>query len=191
MDESTVDAMGPVHHIVLFWAVDGGPLISPLQGAAEVIYNGESFVLFEAQPLDAVREATIDVVRAGLAVLHSAPPDERREFSLPEAVEILTRDSTWTGDHYYELAPTAAGEEAFRSLDERHGDEYRRATAEARRRSEEFLRRHPEHPARQTEYFDALRRWADTGEGPRPEPPRYEGEPPPCDGDLSREGRSG
>jgi hypothetical protein len=184
-----VDAMGPVHHIVLYCAVDGGPLIDPLHGAAQVIYNGESFVLFAAQPLDAVREATIDVVRAGFAVLHSAPPDERREFTLPEAVEILARDSTWTVDHYYELASTAAGERAFQTLHERHGDEYRRATAEASRRSEEFLQRHPEHPAKQAEYFEALRRWVDTGEGPKPEP-RYAGEPRPYGGDVPRHVRS-
>ncbi len=178
--------MGSVHHIVLWWAVDGGPLISPLQGAEEVVYTGESFVLFEPQPLEAVRPATIDVVQAGFAVLHRSPPSKRREFTHAEAVELLAEDSTWTGDHYYELAPTAAGEQAFRLLHERHGDAYRRATAEARRRSEEFLLRHPDHPVRQTEYFEALRRWTDTGEGPMPKPPQYEGEPPPYYGDVPR-----
>ena len=78
------------------------------------------------------------------------------------------------------------GEQAFDTLHERHGDAYRRATAEARRRSEEFLQRHPDHPARQTAYFEALRRWTDTGDGPMPKPPQYEGEPPPYEGAAPR-----
>jgi len=67
--------MGPVHHVVLYWAVDGGPLVSPLHGLSEAATPaGEYFVLFEPQPLDAVQEATIDLVRAGLVVIHSAGP---------------------------------------------------------------------------------------------------------------------
>lgn len=143
-------------------------------------------MLFEPQPLEAVREATIDLVRAGFVVLHRQRPSKVREFASDEVLELLAEESTWTWDDYYELAPTATGERAFHTLHERHGDAYRRATAEARRRSEEFLQRHPGHPQRQAEWLEALDRWTQTGEGPMPKPPRYEGEPPPYDGDAPR-----
>ena len=182
-----VDEMGPVHHVVLYWAVDGGPLSGPLQGLSRASTPaGEYFVLFEPQPLDAVREATVDLVRAGFVVLHSSAPDEERELPADEAVELLARESTWTGKHYYELSATEAGGEVFRMLHERHGDAYRQAHAEAHRRWEEFLQRHPDHVQRGAEWLEALGRWSETGEGEMPKPPRYEGEPPPYEGDVPR-----
>src|SRR5215212_7888035 len=79
----TVDEMGPVHHVVLYCAVDGEPLVSPLHGLSEAATPaGEYFVLFEPQPLDAVQEATIDLVRAGLVVIHSAAPMKSRSTRL-------------------------------------------------------------------------------------------------------------
>jgi hypothetical protein len=184
---ATIDEMGPVHHVVLYWAVDGGPLISPLQGLSEAATPaGEYFVLFEPQPLDAVQQAAIDLVRSGLIVLHSAAPDEERQFTAEQAVELLTKESTWTGKHYYELSATEAGEEAFRVLHERHGASYRKAHSEAQRRWKEFLERHPDDVERRAEWLEALSRWVETGEGEEPKPPRYEGEPPPYEGDAPR-----
>jgi len=181
----SVEEMGPVHHIVLYWAVDGGPLISPLHGLSQsATPAGEMFRLFEPQPLDAVREATIDLVRAGLVVLHRSAPDEEREFRADEALQLLAEDSTWTGKHYYVLSPTKAGEDAFRTLHDRHGDAYRKAEAEAQRRGEEFDRRHPGDLERREEWVEALMQWTESGEGAMPEPPSYPDEPPPYEGDA-------
>ena len=182
-----LDEMGPVHHVVLYWAVDGGPLISPLQGLQEAATPaGEFFLLFEPQPLDAVREATIDLVRAGMVVLRRERPSKVRTFTAEEATELLAEESTWTGKQYYELSATEAGEEAYAALHERHGGDYDKAHAEADRRYQEFLERHPDDQQRRNEWLEALGRWMDTGEGEQPQPPRYEGEPPPYEGDVPR-----
>src|SRR5689334_237613 len=113
--------MGPVHHGVLYWAVDWGPLGSGVFGPSTGLASGESFVLFEPQPLGAVQEATIDLVRAGMVVLRSARPSKVREFTADEAVELLAEESTWTGKEYYELSVTETGKDAFATLHERHG----------------------------------------------------------------------
>jgi hypothetical protein len=185
----TADEMGPVHYIVMYWAVDGGPLISPLQGLDEGIESGEYFVIFDPQPLEAVRQATIDIVEAGYGELRSAAPDEDKTFPASEALHLLRDPSTWTGDHYYELAATEAGVAAFRSLHERHGDYVRKAERVARQRSAEFRQRHPDFESKQSKYFDDVSRWSKTGEGERPEFPRYLGEPPAYDDDVRRSDR--
>jgi len=179
--------MGPVHHVVLYCAVDGGPLVSPLHGLSEAATPaGEYFVLFEPQPLDVVQEATIDLVRAGLVVIHSEAPDEEQEYTPDEAVDLLTKESTWKGNHYYELSATEAGAEVFSVLDERHGGSYRKAHAEARRALGGVLQRHPDDVERRAEWLEALSRWDNTGEGEEPKPPQYAGKPPPYEGDAPR-----
>jgi hypothetical protein len=168
------------------WAVDGGPLISPLQGLSEVATpGGEFFVLFEPQPLDAVRDATIDLVRAGMVVLHRESPSKVREFTADEAVMLLAEESTWTGDEYYELSATEAGRDAYVALHARHGGAFDKAHAESERRYEEFLERHPSDEQRRAEWLETLGRWVETGRG-APTPPRYEDEPPPYEGDVPR-----
>jgi len=113
-------------------------------------------------------------------------PDEEQEYTPDEAVDLLTKESTWKGNHYYELSATEAGAEVFSVLDERHGGSYRKAHAEARRRWEEFLQRHPDDVERRAEWLEALSRWDNTGEGEEPKPPQYAGKPPPYEGDAPR-----
>jgi hypothetical protein len=182
---AAIEAMGPVHHIVLVAAVEGDPLTSPLKQWSITAYGGESFVLFEPQPLEAVQQASIDVVRAGLAVLHRWWAADRRTFNSEEAIALLGERETWT-ETEYALAATKAGEQAFRALHERHGDAYQKALALAERRSAEFLDSHPDHPQRQAEYLEAMNKWVYTG-GPRPQPPRYEDESPPHRQDVPGE----
>jgi hypothetical protein len=184
----TPDEMGPVHYIVMYWTVDGGPLNSPLHGLEEGIASGEYFVIFDPQPLEAVQQATIDVVEAGYAELRSGPTDEDATFPAPEALQLLRDPSTWTGDLDYALAATEAGEAAFRCLHESHGDYVRKAERVARQRSAEFRQRHPDFESKQSKYFEDVSRWG-AGEGERPEFPRYLGEPPAYDDDVRRSDR--
>ena len=52
----------------MYWAVDGGPISSAVNGLAEGITSGESFVVFEPQPLEAVIEATVEIVALAMRV---------------------------------------------------------------------------------------------------------------------------
>ena len=173
----------------MYWAVDGGPISSAVNGLAEGIASGESFVVFEPQPLEAVIEATVEIVDLGYARLRRERPSKTRGYSKEEALAVLRDPATWNGEEYYELSATDEGIAAWRALDDEYGDSARKAHEVASQRSEEFRQRHPDFEDRRTKYFEAMEQWVSTGEGEMPEFPRYPNEPPPADDDVPRHER--
>jgi hypothetical protein len=190
----TVDEMWPVHHIVMYWAIDGGDLRSASAGLVEGIASGEYFVIFEPQPLDAVREATGELVDGGYVTLHHLVPRQPgdgsaadwEEYAAEDALRVVRDPATWDGEEYFELGATDDGIRLWKELDERFGAAARRATDVARQRSDEFRRRHPDFDERQKRYFEDVHLWVETGEGDRPTFPSYPGEPPPYDDEVPR-----
>ncbi len=178
--------MGHVHYVVMYWAVDGGSILDATHGLVEGIESGEYFVILEPQPLEAVRQATIDAVTAGYVNIHRSEPSEPKDYSPAEAEAVLRDPAAWNGEEYFELSATDAGMAAWRVLEERYGESARKATEVARLRSEEFRQRHPDFEAAQIKYFEDTHRWVETGEGKKPEFPRYPNEPPPNDDDVPR-----
>ena len=181
-----MDELGPVHYVVMYWAVDGASILSASAGLLEGIASGEYFVIFDPQPVEAVQKATIDVVGLGYARLHREYPSDPRSYSTGEALALLRDPRTWSGDSYYELSATDAGTDAWKRLDKLYGGAARKAHEVARKRSEEFRQRHPDFEARRAQYFEDTQLWVETGEGHKPEFPRYPNEPPPYDDDVPR-----
>jgi hypothetical protein len=190
----TVDEMWPVHHIVMYWAIDGGDLRSASAGLVEGIASGEYFVIFEPQPLDAVREATVELVAGGYVTLHRVVPREPgdgnavdlEEYGAEDALRLVRDPEAWDGEGYFELGATDDGIRLWKELDKRYGGAARRATDVARQRSDEFRQRHPDFAERQKRYFEDVHLWVETGEGDQPTFPSYPGEPPPYDDEVPR-----
>lgn len=187
-----VDRMRPVHHIVMYWAIDGGSIRDATAGLVEGIASGEYFVIFEPQPVEAVQEAADELLDGGYIELHQWLPDEERyhDCSTDEAHALLRDLPNQQGNAFVELTATEQGMALWDALDERFGHDARKASEVAERRSAEFLERHPDFEERRMKFFEDQHRWVETGEGEMPEFPTYPGEPPPYDDDVPRYDKS-
>jgi|SRR5215211_1114349 len=133
-------------------------------------------------PVEQARQATLELLDAGAirVAFFDHQSGESRSLDLEEARAALSERATWDLSvpapvaHSYETYLTPAGDEMFAEARREFGHEMDRSMKNARERSAEFLRKHPDFISRDAKYLDELTRWVETGEGPEPKRPQFE-----------------